>query len=61
MTQWYPVFPKVFIILLNGVVREVLLEVCGPQEAQHVLGWAAVEHNISVYEENSRIAGLKII
>ena len=33
------------------------MEVCGPQEAQHGLGWAAVEHNIVLYADDGHIAG----
>ena len=28
------------VIVVDTVVRDMLLEVCGPQEAQHGLGWA---------------------
>ena len=46
VTQGEPVSPKIFNILVSAVVREVLLEVCGPQQAHHGLGWSAGEHNI---------------
>ena len=36
-----PVSPTIFNITVDAVVRVVLLEVCGPQEAQHGLGWSA--------------------
>ena len=38
MTQGYPVSPTIFKIVVDAVVREVILEVCGPQEAQHGFG-----------------------
>ena len=39
------------------MVRAALLEVCGSQEAQHGLGWAAGEHNICFYADDRRILG----
>ena len=44
-------------MLVDAVVRVVLLEVCGPQEAHHRFGWAAGKHNIVLYADNGRIAG----
>ena len=35
VNQGDPVYPKVFNIIVDAVVREVLLEVCGPHEANH--------------------------
>ena len=37
------------------MVSGVLMEVYGPQELQHVLGWLAVEHKTLLYEEDVRI------
>ena len=37
VTQGDPILPKVFNIVVGAVVREVRLEVCGNQEAQHGL------------------------
>ena len=44
-----------FNIVVHAVVRAVMLEVCGPQEAYHGLGWASVEHNIVLYVDYSGI------
>ena len=52
MTQGDPVSPTVFKIVLDTVVRVVLLEVCRPQEAQHMLGWASGEHKIVFYVDD---------
>ena len=57
MTQGDPVYPTIFNIVVDPVVREVMLEVCRPQEAHIKFGWEAGEHNIFFYEDNSRIAG----
>ena len=43
------------------MVRVVLLEVFGSQEAHHELVWVAVEHNIVFYVDDSHIAGRKPI
>ena len=44
LKQGYPVSPAVFNIVVEAVVRELLLEVCGPQEAQNGIRWATGEH-----------------
>ena len=44
--QGYPAPPTIFNILVGVVVREVLAEVCGPQESQFGLGWAAGEKKL---------------
>ena len=44
-------------IVVNAVVREVLDVVCGPQGAQHGLGWAVRVQNLLIYTNNGRIAG----
>ena len=46
VTQGEPVSPTIFNIVVDAVVREVLLEICGPQEAHHGFIWSAGEHNI---------------
>ena len=46
VTQGYPLSPTIFNIVVDAVVRTALLEFCGPQEDQHVFGWATGEHNI---------------
>ena len=48
---------QIFNIVVNAVVREFLLEVCGPQEAHHGFRWAAGEHNTRFYVDDGRIAG----
>ena len=37
------------------MVRAVLLEVCGPQEVHHRIGWEADKHNIVLNVDNGRI------
>ena len=44
-------------IVVGVVVRAVLDVVCGPQEAQHGLVWAAGERNLIFYADDGRIAG----
>ena len=55
VTHGEPVSPTILIILVDAVVRSVLLELCGPQEAQHGLVWVAVDDYIVLYADNSRI------
>ena len=55
VTQGDLVSPMIFNILVGAVVRATLLDVFGPQEAQHGFGWAAVEHNICFYRDDGRI------
>ena len=43
--------------MVDSVLREVLDEVFGPQEAQHVLGWSSEGRNLVFYADNGRIAG----
>ena len=57
MTQGDPLSPMIFNIIMDAMVREVLQEVCGPQESQYGFGWEAVEHNIWFYADDRRIAG----
>ena len=42
---------------MEAVVREVLLEVCVPQEAHHGFGWSEGEHKICFYEDYGQIVG----
>ena len=44
-------------IVLDAVVRLVLAEVCGPQEARHSLGWAVGERNLVFYADDGWIMG----
>ena len=57
VTQGDPVFPTLFNIIVDAVVRETLQEICGPQEAQHSFGWSSGEQNIFFYADDGRIAG----
>ena len=47
----------IFNIVVDAVVQAVLDVVCGPQEAQHGLGWAVSERNLIFYADDGRIAG----
>ena len=47
----------IFNIVVDAVLQAVLNVVCGPQEAQHGLGWAAGEMNVIFYANDGRIAG----
>ena len=56
VTQGYQVSSTIFNIKVYKVVISVLLGVYIPQEANHGLGWAAVQHNIVLYTDDGRIA-----
>ena len=47
----------IFNIVVVAVVRTVLLEVCGPQEAHHGFGWLAGKHNIYFYVNDGKQQG----
>ena len=47
----------IFDIVMDVVVRAVIDVICGPQEAQHGLGWVAGERDLIFYADNNRIAG----
>ena len=51
-TQGDPVSLTIFNILVYAVVRAVLLEVCGTQEAQNGFIWEVGEHNICLYVDD---------
>ena len=51
----------IFNIVVDPVVMAALLEVCGPQEDQHGIGWAAGEHNICFNADYGRIVRLNPI
>ena len=57
VTEGDPVSVRIFNIVADSVVRSVILEVYGPQEAHNGFGWAAVEYNILFYVENVLILG----
>ena len=52
VTQGKLASPMIFNIMVDAVVREVLEEVCGLQEAQHGMGWAEREWNLVFYADN---------
>ena len=56
MTQEDLVSLTIFKIVVNAVVRVVLMEVCVPQEAHYIFGWAVGDHNGVFYADDSRIA-----
>ena len=56
LTQVDPASPMIFNIMVDVVVWAVLNVVCGTQEAQHSLGWAAGERNMLFNDEYGRIA-----
>ena len=56
VTQGFLFPPTIFNIVVDVVVRLVLLEVCGPLEAHHGLGWEEGYHNIVFYADYGRIA-----
>ena len=45
VAQVNPASPMIFNIVVGEVVRAVLEVVCGPQEAQHVMGWYGWREN----------------
>ena len=47
--------------MVDAVVWDTLLDICGPHEAQHGTGWAVGEHNIGVYCYDGLIMGRKPI
>ena len=57
VTRGYPVYPTTFKIVVYAGVRAMLLEVCGTQEAQNGLGWAAGGQGIVFYSGNDQILG----
>ena len=52
MTQGDPVSLKIFNLVVEAVVRAVLLELCGPQEANYGFGLSTGEHNIVFYADD---------
>ena len=51
------VYPTVFNIVVEEMLRVVLVEFGGPQEAQYGLVWVTGDHNIVFNAIDSRIAG----
>ena len=61
VTQGDPVSPTIFNIVVDSMIREVMLELCGHQKAHHGMGWAVGEHNTVLYAGDGRIAGSNTI
>ena len=61
VTQGDMVSLDIFNIVVYTVLRAVLLDICGTQEAHHVSGWLAGEHCNIFYVDNGRIAGRNLI
>ena len=57
MTQGDPVSPTIFNILVNVVVWDTLMEVSGPQEANHALGWLVGGQDTVFYANDGLISG----
>ena len=57
MTHGNPAYPMIFNIVMDAVVRAVTDVVCGPQEAQNCMIWAAGEINLVFYANEGSIAG----
>ena len=56
LTQGDPVYPTIFIIVMDEVVREVMLEVFRHQEVHHGFEWDT-DTKIVFYVYNGRILG----
>ena len=56
-TQGDPVYPTIFNILRDALVRAVLMEFYGLQEEQYRFGSVTGEHNIVLYVDDSHVAG----
>ena len=57
VTKWDLVPPTIFIIVVNAVVWDILMEVCGPQESQHGLVWVTGKYGTVFYADNGGIMG----
>ena len=55
--QGNPASTMIFNIVVDAVVRAVLEVVCGPQEAQHGMGWSEGEQNLVLYADDGQILG----
>ena len=49
VNQGYPLSLTVFNIVVNAVIRDVMLGVCGLQEEHHGLVWTEYKHEIVFY------------
>ena len=61
VTQGYLLTPTTLDTVVDAAVGATLMEVCGPQEAQHGLGWAAGDQEIIFNADDGRISERKII
>ena len=59
MTQGIPVSPNIFNMVVDAVVRDTMMKVCGPQEEHHVMGWVVGGKDRVFYAYDGRIAGIK--
>ena len=50
-------YPMIFNIVVEVLVREVFGVVCGLKEAQHGMGWATGERSLLFYADDRRISG----
>ena len=57
VTQGKPKLLMIFNVVMDVVVREVLKVVCGPYEAQHRMGLAAVERILVLCVDDGQIVG----
>ena len=57
VTHGDPEYPMIFNIVMYAVFQAVLDVVCGPQEAQNCMIWAAGEINLVFYADEGSIAG----
>ena len=57
VTQGDPVSPMIFNILVDTVLRATMEIFCGPQEAQHGMGWATGERKRIFYANDGGIGG----
>ena len=61
LDQGGPVWPIIFNIVVDALVQDTLLDICGPNEAQHGMGWEMGEHDIVVYYDDGLIMGRNYI
>ena len=61
VTQGDPFPPTTFDIVVDSAVGATLIEICGPQEAQHGLVWSAGDQDIIFNADDGRISERRII
>ena len=57
VTNGKPASPMIFNTVMDAVIREVIEEVFGPLESNHIMVWAVGERNLVFYADDRRIAG----